>query len=63
MEKEVEEEGKNAEWIWLWEALSTCVPDALCALARAIRGYGKKVGSASRKPRSADSDLIGARHR
>ena len=46
------EEGKDEEWIWLWVALSTCVPEALCALARAIRGCGKKVGSASRKPRS-----------
>jgi len=36
----VEGEGKNEELIWLWEALTACVPGGLCALARAIHRYG-----------------------
>lgn len=47
-----EEVGKNGEWIWLWGALTASVLGALCELARAIHNAGKKVGSASCKPRS-----------
>ena len=36
--------GKNGVWISLWEALTTCVPSALCVLARAIHGAGKRWG-------------------
>jgi hypothetical protein len=44
--EEEEEEGKNGEWIWLWDALTASVLGALCAaLARAIHDAGKKVGS------------------
>ena len=37
-------EGKNGEWILLWEALTAWVPGALCVLARAIHGAGKRWG-------------------
>jgi hypothetical protein len=66
-------EGKNGEWIWLWEAPTACVSGALCALARAIHGAGKRWGhpvanlgviphSGHRSMRNSP-EFIGARHR
>ena len=45
MKEEVEEvDGKNEEWISLWEAPTACVPGALCELAKAIHGAEKRWG-------------------
>ena len=70
-EVEVEEvEGKNEEWISLWEAPTVCVPGALCELARSIHGAEKRWGQPAvnlgvmhSALEGEDPEVIGATHR